>query len=175
MIHVMPASITLVISQLWISSSSIDLRSVSFSLIHSHRPGRALADEHDDRLGEHLQGVDDRLADHLHRDAADVLPRQPEDLQDEAEDALEVELRGQLDAGAGDGPEDPVEQALLEVLDDVVLEVGDPLHHRLDEVREEPDRVLDDQRDHRRRLGQDLESSRFLNSMIFLIRPTVAS
>ena len=157
MIHVMPASITLVISHPWISSSSIDLRSVSFSLIHSHSPAGP------SRTSTMIGSANISRAwtigspDHLHRDAADVLPRQPEDLQDQAEDALEVELRRQLDAGAGDGPEDPVEQALLEVLDDVVLEVGDALRHRRDEVRQEPDRVLDDQHDHRRGLGQDLE------------------
>ena len=135
MIHLMPASTTLVISQLWISSSSIDLRSDSFSLIHSHSPAGPSRTSTMTGSANISRRVDDRLADHLDGDAADVLPRQPEDLQDQAEDALEVELRRHLDAGAGDGPEDPVEQALLEVLDDVVLEVRDALHHRLIEVR----------------------------------------
>ena len=59
--------------------------------------------------------ADDRLADDRHGARAEVGVGQSEHLQHDADDALEVELLGQLQAGPGERAEEPVHQALLEV------------------------------------------------------------
>src|SRR5262249_22693731 len=71
-------------------------------------------------------------------------PGQPEDRREQLEDALEVEAVRQLDTALGERPEQPAQQALAEVVDDVVLELEDAAFHAGDQVAEEADRVLDD-------------------------------
>ena len=64
-------------------------------------------------------------------------PGQPEERGEQLDDALEVELVGQLDAALGQRPEQPAHQALAEVVEDVVLELEDAALDAGDQVAEE--------------------------------------
>ena len=67
---------------------------------------------------------------------------------------LRSNVVGQLDAALGERAEQPAHQALAQVVEDVVLELEDAALDAVDQVAEEPDRVLDDVADHAGRPGR---------------------
>ena len=88
------------------------------------------------------------LADLFDETVADVSPRQPEQRREQLDDALQVELVGQLDSAFGQRAEQPTHQALAQMVEDVVLEPHDAALDALDQVAEEADGVLYDVPDH---------------------------
>ena len=64
-------------------------------------------------------------------------PGQAEERGEQLDDALEVELVGQLDAALGQRAEQPAHQALAQVVEDVVLELEDAALDAVDQVAEE--------------------------------------
>ncbi len=82
---------------------------------------------------------------------------EPQDLQDDADDALEVEAVGKLQSRSGERAEDPLHQALLEMGSDVGHEILQSLHHPRHQIAEKADRVRDDVGDDAGGLREDAE------------------
>ena len=143
-----------------IASSTIDLRSADLLLDEPPQAGDALGDDDLEDLRRLLERRHDRLADDLHGAGAEVGVGESEDLQDDADDALEVEGVGQHAArrrrarrrASPSGPSCRWAPMLRH-------EVLQAEHHARDEVAEEPDRVGDDVGDDAGRLRQDARAA----------------
>ena len=101
-------------------------------LLHQHLPQARHPGGAGDDL-EDLHALLDRghrlLADLFDETVTDVSPRQPEQRREQLDDALQVELVGQLDSAFGQRAEQPTHQALAQMVEDVVLELEDAALH----------------------------------------------
>src|SRR5690606_24981741 len=119
----------------------------------------ALVDEDLHRLHRFFE--EDDLALAVGAESADELrPEigvgQPDDLQADRDEALEVEPLRHLYVEAADGTEQPAKQPALDVRQDVAAELPEPAEHRFEQVPGEAERVLEDHLDDGARLLDDL-------------------
>ncbi len=122
------------------------------------RRGRPLLDEREQQAHHLLDEghvplaeVLDRLGPDL---AVDLLHRQAQHVQHQLQDRRQRKVLRHLDPAFGHLPEQPLQEAGLQVLPDVVDELRQPLLDRRQQVLQEADRVGDDQVDGLLGLGQ---------------------